>query len=91
MSPSSKNRFINWTGDALTAFLVNVAVLVKKSPIPDALGLVVDSGLETYYRLDDGIHLNQKIADALQVLVTNGVLATGIIAAAAIKVCVLLI
>lgn len=76
MTKSSKS-VVDYTSDLLTKALVNLAVVVcvsliyaqvKKSPLPDAVGLAVDTGIDTYYRLDDGVHINEKISNVLHLL-----------------------
>ncbi|RKO87494.1 hypothetical protein BDK51DRAFT_38699 [Blyttiomyces helicus] len=61
------------------------AVMLKKSPIPDLLSSCLDSGVETYQRLDSAFSLEEKIAAAGRRIVTAGVTVTSTVATAAIK------
>ncbi|KAI8813738.1 hypothetical protein BJ742DRAFT_787353 [Cladochytrium replicatum] len=74
-----------WLSDKVQEAAVNGAVMLKQSPIPDALGSFADSALEGYRRVDDVFGVQNYIYSATQKIATTSVLAGGVLATAAIK------
>ncbi|KND02270.1 uncharacterized protein SPPG_02748 [Spizellomyces punctatus DAOM BR117] len=72
-------------GDTLTNAMVNGAVLLKRSPIPDLLASMTGYGLEGYKRVNNAFNVEEKMVKASQKAVSAGIQATGIFAHAAIK------
>lgn len=72
-------------GDTITKAMVNSAVLLKRSPIPDFLVSMTGYSLEGYKRVNNAFGVEDKMVKAGQKAVSAGITATGIFAQAAIK------
>ncbi|KAJ3148028.1 hypothetical protein HDU86_007596 [Geranomyces michiganensis] len=72
-------------GSALTSLLVNLAILLKRSPLPDLLFSLTNATLDGYARINRTLGIETKIVRATQKAVAAGVTATGVLAHAAIR------
>ncbi|KAI8826139.1 uncharacterized protein EV422DRAFT_515485 [Fimicolochytrium jonesii] len=69
----------------MTNAMVQGAVLLKRSPIPDMMVSLTGYGLEGYKRVNTAFGVEEKIVHAGQKAVSAGITATGIFANAAIR------
>ncbi|TPX57686.1 hypothetical protein PhCBS80983_g03649 [Powellomyces hirtus] len=79
------NDYGKVVGESVTNAMVQGAVLLKRSPIPDFLVSMTGYGLEGYKRVNSAFGVEEKIVQAGQKAVSAGITATGIFAHAAIK------
>ncbi|KAI8587713.1 hypothetical protein BDZ88DRAFT_424542 [Geranomyces variabilis] len=72
-------------GSALTSILVQAAILLKRSPIPDLLFSLTNTTLDGYARVNRALGVEAKLVRASQKALAAGVTATGVVAHAAIR------
>lgn len=75
----------DWFATRLTETAVSSAILLKQSPIPDALGVATDASLNGYRRLDEELNIHERLVQAVHTSVNNAIQYGLIFANAALK------
>ncbi|KAI9203277.1 uncharacterized protein BJ171DRAFT_148840 [Polychytrium aggregatum] len=85
MREKTPAEWYHFVSEGVANAAVSAAVVIKKSPIPDAIASITGSTSEGPEAPEDTADLEQKIMNVSQILVGTTVAATGIMAKAAVR------